>query len=192
MTYMLLSDLIPFTIFVLYATTTYHHHPLPPLPLWGPIISRLFSLIYHTLETTTPALLSLDYLGICSMALSVPAACALAEEGLEGMCGPYVAATMLMLGAAVAEIAMHALTRKPAVFRSPEHAVVALGLLGNLPVLVIIANPTHPSSTRLLFSFSLVAFGVGYFGLKPRHHVLWHWAAAAGQAAGMAAIVVTE
>ena len=125
------------------------------------------------------------------MALSVPAACALAEEKgfAGGICSPYVAATMLMLGAAVVEIGMHAFARRTTVFRSPEHAVVALGLLGNLPVLAIIANPAHPPATRLLFAFSLAAFAVGYFGLKPAHHVLWHWAAAAGQAAGVAGIV---
>jgi hypothetical protein len=180
--HMLLSDLIPLTLFVLYAATA---NPPPP-PLWGPIISRLFSLLYHTFETTHPALLSLDYLGICSMALSVPAACALAEGGAGGICGPYVAATMLMLGAAVVEIGVHAFARRTTVFRSPEHAVVALGLLGNLPVVAIVANPAHPPATRLLFAFSLAAFAV--FGLKPTHHVLWHWAAAAGQAAGVAAI----
>jgi hypothetical protein len=65
----------------------------------------------------------------------------------------------------------------------------ALTPVVNPPVLAIIANPARPPATRLQFASSLAAFAVGCFGLKPAHHVLWHWAAAAGQAAGVAAVV---
>jgi hypothetical protein len=191
-TNMLLSDFIPLILFTFYAIIINHHHH-PPTLLHGPIISRLFSLIYHTFDATNPTLplQSLDHLGICTMALSTPAACTLAQKGIAtaDLCPPYQAATALTLLTAIAEIALHAATRRTMVFRSPEHAVVALGLLGNAPVAWVAVSGAHGVITRLLCAASLGCFGFGYFVLKPTHHVLWHWAAAAGQAAGVAALV---
>ena len=178
---MLISDLLPLTLFTIYA----YHHPTIPPPLWGPMISRLFSLIYH--QSTHPSFLYLDYLGICSMAFSVPGACAMAEEGWGvNVCGPFNAALAITLGLAILELGIHASGIRTS--RSPEHAVLVIGLMGNAPVIAIIFCSAISSCIRLLFAFSLMAFGVGYFLLKPRHHVLWHWAAAAGQAAGVAAL----
>ena len=185
--HILTSDLIPLSFFSIYAITQHN-----PPPLWGPIISRLSSLIYHAFEATHPSLLSLDHLGICSMAMSVPAACAMAEDGWGvHACGPFNAAVVVVFGCVVVEIVVvHGVAKRALLFRNPEHALLSLALIGNAPVLAIIANPSHPPSTRLLFAFSLLAFGVGYFVLKPNHHVLWHWAAAVAQAAGVAAIGV--
>lgn len=193
---MLLSDLIPLILFTVLFICIHH-----PLLLAGPIISRLCSLIYHAHETTHPALLYLDYLGICSMALSVPAACGMAEDGWRvattvgnpqsSWCGPFNTGIAIAALLAAAALAAHASGRPaPRLPSSPEHAVVALGLMGNLPVAAIVACPRLPAAPRLLSALSLLALAVGYFGLKPRRHVLWHWAAAAAQAAGVAAVAV--
>jgi hypothetical protein len=53
----------------------------------------------------------------------------------------------------------------------------------------VVVLGAHGVITRLLCAASLGFFAIRYFILKPTHHVLWHWAAAAGQAAGVAAIV---
>jgi hypothetical protein len=182
---MLLSDLIPLTIFTIYAI--YYNHT----SLWGPIVSRLCSLIYHAYQPGYPQLLILDHLGICSMAFSVPAACAMAEDGWGGsLCGVYNVATILVAGGAAVEIVAHGIFRRKIIFNDAEHALIALTLIGNAPVLAIIACPAIEVHRRLLFTFSLAAFAFGYCILKPAHHVLWHWAAAAAQAAGVVAVGV--
>ena len=185
MNWMFVSDLIPLILLITNMDLNSHNTQ----PLWGPIISRLCSLLYHAHESTHPTLLYLDYLGICSMALSVPAACAMAEKGWGvHVCGPFNAGVAVATMAVVAELGMHAFCSKRLLFASAEHAVVGLGIVGNLPVLAIIACPYHQATPRLLFAFSLLSYATGYFILKPTHHVLWHWAAAAAQAAGVAAV----
>lgn len=184
---MIISDLIPLLLFTTIYANYYNH-----TTLLGPIISRLFSLVYHTAanDPTLPSLLILDHLGICSMALSVPAACAMAEEGWGvQVCGVFNVATAVVLGCAVVELCVHSGLGRTFVFRNPEHAILSLALIGNAPVAAIIACPTILVHQRILFAFSLVSFATGYFLLKPAHHVLWHWAAAAAQAAGVAAVV---
>ena len=182
---MLLSDLIPLSLFTTYAIITIHPHQTAPL--LGPIISRLCSLTYHAFQPTYPALLYLDYIGICAMVFSVPAACSVAAEAWNcHICEPFNAGVALAALITIAVLATHAagkINHFP-----PEHAVVALGLVGNLPVVAVVLNPSAPTTTRGLFAFSLLAFATGYFVLKPRHHVLWHWAAAAAQAAGVAGV----
>ncbi len=181
---MLLSDLIPLTIFSICAIHT------PIQTVWGPIISRLCSLIYHAFQSQNPSLVTLDHLGICSMVFSVQAACAMAEEGWDGrgVCGVYNMATILVAGGVAAEIVSHGMFRRNFVFNDAEHALIALAFIGNAPVIAIIACPGIEAHRRLLFAFSLAAFAFGYFILKPEHHVLWHWAAAAAQAAGIVAV----
>jgi hypothetical protein len=188
--WMLASDLLPLSLFTVYTYYHYHHHTAIPPPLWGPIISRLFSLIYHAFQPTLPSLIALDHLGICSMAFSVPAACAMAEDGWSsgGACEVYTTATLMIAGCSAVEAVVHGLFRRRLIFKDAEHALIALALVGNAPVLAIIACPTVSAHRRVLFVFSLASFSVGYFALKPRHHALWHWAAAAAQAAGMVAI----
>jgi hypothetical protein len=177
---MFLSDLIPLTIFTIH----YNH-----TSLWGPIMSRLCSLLYHAFQPNYPSLLILDHLGICSMAFSVPAACAMAEDGWGGdLCGVYNVATILVAGGVAVEIVVHGIFRRKIIFNDAEHALIALALIGNAPVLAIIACPAIEAHRRLLFTFSLAAFAFGYCILKPAHHVLWHWAAAAAQAAGVVAV----
>lgn len=184
--HMLLSDLIPHTLFIIYAATNHY-----PTTLIGPIISRLFSLIYHGFEARHPSLLYLDYVGICTMSFSVPAACSIAEKGwgdARNICEQLNIAVAITFLFVSAELAVNCYSSKPLLFRSPEHAIIALALLGNLPIIAIITHPTFPPTTRILLSFSIASFAIGYFGLKPNHHILWHWAAAAGQAAGVLAI----
>ena len=182
---MIISDLLPLTLFAIYATTNHY-----PTTIIGPIVSRLFSLVYHSFSARHPSLLYLDYLGICTMACSVPAACSVAEKGyhMEPICEPLNMAVAMTFCVVAAELAVNCYFSKPLLFRSSEHAIIALALLGNLPIIAIIAHPTLPPTTRLLFAFSIASFAIGYFGLKPNHHILWHWAAAAGQAAGVCGI----
>jgi len=190
---MLLSDLIPLAIFILYANYTYQTPTTIPPLLWGPIISRFFSLAYHAFQPSHPSLLILDHLGICSMVFSVPAACAMAEDGWRSdgsVCEVYNVATMVVAGCSVLEIIAHGIFRRNLMFKDAEHALIALALIGNAPVLAIIACPAVLAYKRLLFAFSLVLFIVGYFALKPSHHILWHWAAAAAQMAGVVAVGV--
>ena len=187
--YMLVSDLIPLTIFTIYAN--FCEKTMNP-PLLGPIISRLFSLVYHAFQTPYPSLVALDHLGICSMALSVPAACAMAEEGWGGrgqVCGVYNVATMAVAACAAVEVVVHGGFGRTLLFKDAEHALIALALIGNAPVVAIIVCPAVLTYQRLLFVFSLISFATGYFMLKPTHHVLWHWAAAAAQLAGVVAVV---
>ena len=192
---MLLSDLIPFTLFTLYAIVRHYPSSIPTY-LWGPILSRLCSLVYHANEAKYPPIIYLDYLGICSMAFSVPAACALAEDGwgeAEGsVCGPFNAAVAVAFGIALITMLIQCGRGRFGVEESPaETAILVLGLLGNLPVLAIIVSPNHQQhtiATRLLFASSLVLFAVGFFILKNTRHILWHWAAALAQAAGVAGV----
>ena len=189
---MVLSDLIPLILFISTGCTlsvvNHPNTPTSPPPLWGPIISRLFSLLYHACQPSHPALIALDHLGICSMAFSVPAACALAGWG-DGACAVHTAATAIVAGCAAAEVVVHGVRRRGFIFRDAEHALVALALIGNAPVVSAIVTPAVEAHRRVLLAFSLASFAIGYFLLKPRHHVLWHWAAAAAQAAGVAAVL---
>jgi hypothetical protein len=143
--HMLLSDLVPLTLFTIYAITNHY-----PDTIIGPIISRLFSLVYHSFEARHPSLLYLDYLGICTMAFSVPAACSIAAEGWGNawnMCEQFNIAVAISFLSVSAELAVNCYSSKSLLFRSPEHAIIALALLGNLPIIAIIAHQPLASSS---------------------------------------------
>ena len=168
MKWLLLSDILPLMIFVVL------FYRSPSMMLFGMIICRICSLIFHIFQESRPHLINLDFIGIAFMVFASRTACHAVESE---HCDAYSTILFASFSLYVA-LAFYGLMAKQKDNPFNHRGIIILATLGHYPCAYAI-YVGHNTSTALIFSAT--AFSVGYFVVEPLNHAAWHWAAAVGQ-----------